>query len=61
MSSIADSEVTFVTRAKQYGLSQGVIDSLASAGIKTYSGLCSKRIVIHNTIVAEAILANQGA
>lgn len=39
MASIADSEVTFSSRALQYGLGQSVVDSLASAGIKTYSSL----------------------
>ena len=39
MASIADSEVMFVSRAKQYGLAQEMVDSLAATGIKTYSGL----------------------
>ncbi|CAE7811218.1 unnamed protein product [Symbiodinium sp. CCMP2592] len=39
MASVADSAVTFASKARQYGLSQDVIDSLSAAGIKTYSAL----------------------
>ena len=39
MASIADSSVTFASKAKQYGLTQAVLDSLSAAGITTYSGL----------------------
>ncbi|CAE7396126.1 zdhhc15 [Symbiodinium sp. CCMP2592] len=37
--SVADSAVTFASKARQYGLSQSVLDSLSAAGITTYSAL----------------------
>ncbi|CAE7031097.1 unnamed protein product [Symbiodinium sp. CCMP2592] len=39
MASVADTAVTFASKARQYGLSQGVLDSLSAAGITTYSAL----------------------
>ena len=39
MASVADSSVTFASKAKQYGLTQAVLDSLAASGITTCSGL----------------------
>ena len=39
MASIADSSVTFASKAKQCGLTQAVLDSLAASSITTHSGL----------------------